>query len=511
MKNSKQFWLSDYMIMGYFALLSLVLHLIAIQGYGWFRDEFYYMSCSDHLDFGYVDQPPLSTFILKIVRLLLGDSVIAIRLLPVLSAAAFVFLTGMIAKELGGKKFAIALASAAAFAPIGNFFLFNIYSMNFLDLLFWQACILIVLKIVKTGNPKYWLAFGLVAGLGLQNKISVLFLCFGLAVGIILSKERKYLKSKYLYFGAAIAGLLFLPYILWNMTHGWATLEFMHNAKVYKMSEVTPQGFLFGQILYNNPVTFIIWLAGLWYFFFHKEGKTYRIFGWMYLAIYVLFTIQQAKDYYLAPIYPILFAGGAVLYETWFRQKQWTWPKPVLIVLILVSSLMLCPLTLPILSEETVGKMGQALGLSDRAGEKHEMGVLPQHFADMHGWEEMVGKVAAVYNTLSEQEKKECIIYATNYGVTGAITVLGKKYHLPPAFSGHNNHWFWPPEGYSGNVLIIVGGRKEDHENSYKEVVEMDRTDCQYCMPYENHKPIWLCKGLKRPFKEIWPTVRFFI
>ncbi len=510
MKNSKQFWFSDYMIMGYFSLLTLVLHLISIEGFGWFRDEFYYISCSDHLGFGYVDQPPLSIFLLKLIRLTLGDSLLALRLLPVLSAALFVFLTGMIARELGGKKFAIALASAAAAAPVGNFFLFNIYSMNFLDLIFWQACFLIIIRLIKTNDPKYWLIFGLVTGLGLQNKISVLFLCFGIAAGLLLSKERKYLKNKYLWLGVAAAGLLFLPYILWNMANGWPTLEFMHNATTYKNVPVSPLGFLWGQILYNNPSTFIIWLAGLWYFFFHKQGKTYRLFGWMYLAIYVLFTIQQAKDYYLAAAYPILFAGGAILFESWLQKKEWKWPKPVLIIFILVPALFMCPVTLPILPVENTVKFIQFLGLSQHTQENHEMGVLPQHFADMHGWEEMVEKVAGVYNTLSPEEKKECVIYATNYGITGAVNFFGRKYNLPPAFSGHNNHFFWPPKGHTANVLIIVGGSKEDHEDSFKEVIEMDRTNCTYCMPYENNKPIYLCRGIKRPIKEIWPTVKHF-
>jgi len=511
MKKAKQVWLSDYMIMGYFALLSLVLHLLAIEGYGYFRDEFYYIACSDHPDFGYVDQPPFSILILKLVRLILGDSRIAIRLLPVLGAAIFIFLTGLMVRELGGKKFAIALASASAFAVTGNFFLFNYYSMNFLDLLFWQVIIIIILRIIKTGNSKYWLLFGVVVGLGLQNKISILFLGFGLAVGLLLTKERKYLKDKYLWFGAAIAGLLFLPYILWNMTHGWATLEFMHNAKVYKMANVSPLEFFFNQVLYNNPLTMVIWLSGLWYFFFNREGKTYRIFGWMYLAIYILFTIQQAKDYYLAPAYPILFAGGAVMFENWLMQRKWLWLKPLLLSLIVIFALILCPIALPILPVEKTVKVAKSFGLTNHAGEKHEVGLLPQHFADMYGWEEIVSKVAEVYNTLSPTEKNECAIYANNYGVTGAINFFGNKFHLPPAFSGHNNYFFWPPKKQTFNVLVIVGGRKEDHERSFREVAEMGRTRCQYCMPYENNNPIYICRGIKRPIEEIWPSVKNFI
>ncbi|NIM11321.1 MAG: hypothetical protein GTO45_04960 [Candidatus Aminicenantes bacterium] len=506
----KRFWSSDFAVIGIFSALAVLLHLIAIEGFGYFRDEFYYISCSDHLDFGYVDQPPLSILLLKLIRLVLGDSLIAIRILPVLAAGLFVFLTGVIARELGGKKFALLLASVAAFAPIGNFFLYNVYSMNFLDHLFWLACIFILLRIIKTGDPKYWLLFGLTAGLGLQNKISVLFLCFGIVVGLVLTKERKHFRSKYLWLGAATAGLLFLPYVLWNMAHGWPHLEFIHNAKAYKMVATSPVEFLKGQILYNNPGTLLIWLAGLWYFFFHREGKKYRLFGWLFLSIYVLLTLQQAKDYYMSGIYPILFAGGAVLIETWLRQKQWTWPKPILIIMILVPTLILIPFALPVLPVDTTAKWMQTVGLTHTSGENHEMGILPQHFADMHGWEAMVEKVAGVYNTLSPEEKKECMIFATNYGITGAINLLGKKYNLPPAFSGHNSHFFWPPKRHTGNVMIIVGLRKKDLENTFKEVIIADRTNCKYCMPYENNKAIHLCRGSNRTLGEIWPNVKHF-
>ncbi|MGE5343640.1 MAG: ArnT family glycosyltransferase [Candidatus Omnitrophota bacterium] len=507
---SKKFWLSDFMIIGYFSLLTLILHLIAIKGYGYFRDEFYYLSCSDHLDFGYVDQPPLSIIILKGIRLLFGDSLVAIRILPALGASLFVFLTGWMTRELGGKKFAVALASAAAFAPLGNFFLFSFYSMNFIDYLFWSALILIVIRIIKTGNPKYWLLFGLISGLGLQNKISVLFLGFGMAAGLLLSGERKHIRSIYLWIGAGIAVLLFLPYVIWNVTHDWATLEFMSNAEKYKNVHQSPLEFLIGQFRYNSPFTLLVWLPGLFYFFFSKQGKNYRLFGWMYLAIYILFTIRNAKDYYFGGIYPILFAGGAILWEIWLNRKQWYCPKPVLISLILISALVLSPFTLPILSEEGMIKWAGMMGMRYKPQEHHEMGRLPQHFADMHGWQEMVKKVANAYYSLSPEERKECIIYATNYGVTGAVNFLGRQYGLPPAFSGHNNCFFWPPEDRTGNVIIIIGGRKENHEKGFRSVIEVDRTHCPYSMPYENNKPIYICRGLKRPLAEIWPTTKNF-
>ncbi len=514
---SKRFWLSDLAIIGYIALFNLILHLVAIEGFGYFRDEFYFMAGSDHLDFGYVDSPPLSILLLKLVRLIFGDSATAIRLLPVLGGALFVFLTGLLARELGGKRFAMILAAIAAFAPIGNFFLFSYYSMNFLDMLFWLACFLIVVRIIKTDNPRYWLVFGLTAGLGLQNKISVLFLCFGLFVGIILTDNKKYLKSKYLWLGAALAGLLFLPYILWNMSHGWATLEFMHNARTYKMAAVSSLKFLTGQILYNNPATLIVWLAGLGYFFFHPQGKKYRLFGWMFLAIYILMTLQQAKNYYLAAAYPILFAGGAVLWEAWLLQRRRRWPKPVLVTAILVPALILCPLALPILPVDATIDLVQFIGVASDIGERHRLGPLPQHFADMHGWEKMVATVADVYSSLSPQEQSRCLIYVRNYGQAGAIDLLGKKYGLPKATCGHNNYWWWGPGDWDGEVAIVFGIHRgvqislESLRPHFESVQHVAMTQCRYCMPYENNWPIFVCRGLKHSWQENWATKRFYI
>lgn len=514
---SKKFWLSDYAILSYIVLLSLILHLIAIKGFGYFRDELYYIACSEHLDFGYVDQPPLSIFLLKFVRLVFGDSLITLRILPVLSGALFVFFTGLIARELGGKKFALLLASGAAFAPIGNFFLFNIYSMNFLDFLFWQAAVYTVIKIIKANNPKYWLLFGLIAGLGLQNKISVLFLCFGVIAGLLLTRERKYIKSKYLWLGMILAGLLFLPYAVWNMSHDWATLEFIHNARTLKMADISPLGFLTGQILYNNPATLIVWLAGLFFFFFHREGRKFRLFGWMFLSIYILFTIQEAKDYYLAPAYPILFAGGAVQFESWLRKKRWSWLKPILVVSILVPTLILCPMTLPILSAENTVSLIQFIGIGHNAGERHEMGILPQHFADMHGWEDMVETVAKVYQSLTQGEQSKCIIYVRNYGEAGAIDFFGKKYKLPKATCAHNNYWFWgPSEEKTGEVMIIFGrsrsvqGSYEDLQPHFEDVEYAATFTCKYCMPYENNRPIFICRKMKGSIQEVWEREKHY-
>lgn len=509
---SKLDWRNDYVIMGFFAVFIIALHLLSIKGFGYFRDEFYYFSCSDHLSLGYVDHPSLSILLLKVIRIVLGDSLIALRILPAIASGVFVIIAGWMAKEFGGSKFAIALASVCAAAPIGNLFIFNIYSMNFLDYLFWSALLVIIIRIVKTGNPKYWLWFGLTAGIGFENKISVLFLCFGIALGILLTKHREHLKSKYLWLGAGIAVLFMLPYVIWNIANGLPTLEFMDNAQKYKMAVVSPLGFFLKQVLTNHPVIFPVWAFGLWYFFFDKEGKRYRLLGWAYLSIYILFTIQMAKEYYLGGIYPVLIAGGAIYIERIFIKKQWNRPRPILIAYILLNILLLCPLALPILPVDTTAKVVRAFGMTDYSSEKHDIGLLPQHFADMNGWEDMVRKVAAAYTSLSPKEQESCIIYVErDYGVAGAINFFRKKYRLPQAYTGQNSFYFWPPKEFTQKTLIIVGGEIEDHKKAFNSVVEFDRTNNPYARPDENHKPIFIGRGLLVSLEEIWPSTRIFI
>lgn len=512
----KALWTSEDFVIGLVALASVVLHLFALRGYGYFRDELYYIACSDHLAFGYVDQPPFSIFLLKGIRLIFGDSLVAIRMLPVLGGAMVIFMTGKLAKELGGRGFGVILAAIAAFAPIGNLFEFNYYSMNFLDHLFWLSCFFLLVRIIKTENPKIWILFGIIAGLGLQNKISILFLLFGMGVGLLFTSQRRQLKYWQFWAGMGITLLLFLPYVIWNAVHGWPTLEFIHNAREYKMSAVSPVGFFIGQLLHQNPATLIVWLAGLGYFFFHREARPYRLFGWLFLSVYVLFTVQEAKAYYLAGGYPILFAGGAILIGHLLERPRLRWLKPVLMAFLLIPTLVLCPMALPVFSTEKMIVYLESVGIQSDSGERHEMGVLPQHYADMHGWEEMAATVAEVYGRLSPEEQSKCFIFLRNYGEAGAIDFFGKAYGLPPAVCGHNNYWLWGPGDPSANVGIIIGDSHdvqesfEDLQSHFEEVVFGATFECRYCMPYEDNLHFFICRGMRSFLEEIWPGQKHF-
>lgn len=495
-------------IVGLIALVPLAytaLHLAVIGRYGWFRDELYYIACGERLAFGYVDHPPLIALIARLARTLFGESILAARLPSVLAGAAVILLAGRLVRELGGGRFAQALAALCVVVAPVYLFVFHTLSMNSFDVLFWTLGALVVARILNTGNPRLWLLFGLVCGLGLENKHSLLFFGFGVFAGLLLTPERKQFREPWIWIGGAVAVLLFLPHLFWQMQHGWPTAEFVRNATAHKNVALSPLAFFVEQVMQMHPLTFPIWLAGL-VWLFRSTRSRYRVLGWTYVAAFLVLISQNSKAYYLAPAYPPLFAAGAVAIETWTHRWRF---RPLLPILLLLGGAATAPLTLPLLPVESFSRYVRALGIGMSAGERHEMGTLPQHYADMHGWEEMVAEVARVYQSLPEDERSKAGIYAQNYGEAGAVDLLGRKYSLPKASSGHNNYFLWGPQG-SGDVLIIIGGDPEDHRQAFRDVQQAGEIRCGLCMPYENDQPVWIARGLKAPIELIWPMTKHF-
>lgn len=513
--SSVSFWKSHAVPLAVPLLLKAGLHAASFWRYGYFRDELYYIACSDHLALGYVDQPPLSIFLLKIVRLVLGDSLFAIRLLAVLAGAAAIVLAGLIARRLGGGRFAQFLAALAV--ALGPIFLSNAgryYSMNALDIFFWALAGYLAILIVQTDNDRLWPVFGLVAGLGLLNKYSLGFFIIGLAAGFLLTPERRRLFRARFWAGAAIAALLVLPHVIWEIKTGFPSLEFMRNASRFKNMHLAPGSFFLGQIAEVGAAAAPLWLAGLYFFFFYKKGKSFRFLGWMYVVVLLLMILQNAKVYYLTPIYPMLLAGGAVLLEDIARKGRWL--KPAAAALVVIGGALSVPIAVPILPLNAYLAYQDFLGFKPPQEERSEVGILPQHYADMFGWPEMAETVADIYGRLSPEEKADCMIYTRNYGEAGAIDFFGKAYGLPRAVSGHNNYWLWGFRGWKGKVAIIWGNSRDaaasrkDLEGLFEKVEFAATTSSPLSMPYENRRAIFLCRGIKVPFKDIWPREKNF-
>ena len=503
--------LSDKAVLLYLALAKFILHLLYNGRYGYFRDELYYIICGDRLDFGYVDMPPFTPLMARLSRLLFGDSLLGLRILPALAGAATVLLAGLIARKLGGGRFAQALAALSVIVS-GVILNFSVMlTNNAFDLLFWTLAAYILILIIKDNRPRLWLAFGLVAGIALQNKYSIAFFVVAMGVGLLLSPARKSLWSVWLLAGAALAFLSFLPNLLWQINHGLPFVELNRNAVLYKNAPLSPLQFLFSQFMEAHPLNFLLLLAGLFFLLLAPSMKLFRGFGWAYLVLFVFFLFSRGKTYYISPIYPVMLAAGALAFERAVKKKHWNWLKPASIILLLTTGAAFAPFALPVLPVEKYIAYSRSLGIGPPAIERSKIGSLPQHYADQFGWRELAETVAHVYAALPEADKKECGIFTRNYGEASAINYFARGRGLPWASSGHNNYWIWGPGERSGAVVIIIGGHREDYTDHYSEVIEVARHTSEYAMPYESNLPIFVCRGPLRPIPSIWPRVKNYI
>ena len=285
----------------YLSALKLLIHLLTNGGYGYFRDELYYLACGEHLDWGYVDQAPLIAVVAWFERAVFGDSLFALRLLPALAGAATVLLTGLIAREVGGRRFAVLVACLSVIVAPYFLSLNTLLTMNAFEPLFWVACAYILVRILKYGESRLWILFGLVAGLGLMNKHSTLAFGFAIVVGLAVSNSRGQFLNPWLWAGGAVALVVFAPNVIWQIQHGWPTVEVLRNADKNQNVAFSLAEFVKGQVLLMHPLTLPVWAAGLYFYLFRKEARPVRALGWAYVALFALMVVFRAKVYYLTP------------------------------------------------------------------------------------------------------------------------------------------------------------------------------------------------------------------
>jgi hypothetical protein len=499
-----------WMWLGVIAVLRFIAHVVTNGNYGVFRDEFYYLACADHLAWGYVDQPPFSIALLAAWKGIFGDSVHAIRILPALVGSGIVVMAGMIARDLGGGRFAQILtalmtALVPTFLAISGF-----YSMNVFEVAFWTAAFLLLVRIVNTGETRLWVWMGVLLGIGLMNKISVLVLGAGIAGGLLLTQHRRQLRSRHLWIGGGVAVLLFLPHVIWQMATGWPTLEFIANAKRYKIAAFTPLEFFTEQIMLMHPGFLPIWFAGLGYLIYSKRLSRYRLLGLIYAIAFVVMVVQKSKPYYLASAYVPLFAAGALALEHVTRARL-RWLRMATIVYVVAFGAAIAPLGIPVLPVDALISYQQTIGLAPSSGENNELAGLPQIFADRFGWEEMTATVASVYEQLPEHERSRCIIVTGNYGEAGALQYYGRRHVLPRVTSVHNNYFLWGYGDAEPEVVITVGIGEESLNRIFEEVTEAAVFDAEYALPGERNTPVYVARGFKVPLAEIWPAAKHFI
>jgi MFS family permease len=505
-----------------FAALKLAIQiagnvLAQHAGYGIFRDELYYLVCGRRLAFGYVDQPPLVALQARVSEMLFGHGTMwSLRLISGLAGAAKVFLTGLLAWTLGGGRRAAALAMLGVIAGGVYLGIDGYLSMNSFDPVFWMVCVLALIRIVQTESSgevrNWWIVFGVSAGLAFENKDSVAFFLIAMLVALLLTPQRRILASRWFVVAVVLIVLVALPNFLWQVHHHFPTLEWLRDVQHSdKDVKLTPVQFFVAQIMTLTPTNIILWGAGLVWLLFAKVTRSYRFLGVFYVVFLALMMALHAKDYYLVPAYPVFFAGGGVALFRW--AKRMVWRNALLgayAAVLAVGVVLFLPFSVPVLAPQQWRAYAERLHYIPKESENHAATLLPQFFTDRIGWEDLVKQLSGIYSALPEEERARTGILASNYGQAAAVDVLGAKYGLPRAISGHQNYWIWGPRGYTGEEMIVINAASLDEMNTvYGSCIVAGQRNGVYAMEWERG-PIYLCRGRKTTYQADWNELRHY-
>lgn len=490
------------------ALAGLAAHLWASRGYGYFRDELYFIVCGERLDWGFVDQPPLIPAVAAAMYHLFPGSLVMLRLLPALAHGATIALAGTTAQRLGGGLWAQAIAALCVLTG-GNFLgLGTTLSTGALEPLVGLFVAYALIRVLRDNNPRWWLAIGAAVGIALQAKYLIVFWLAGLGLGLLTTSARRLLLSPYLYAGVAMAALIALPNVLWQAANGWPFLEMGKVAVEHKNVAVPPLDFLWQMVQQFNEAASFVWLGGLAAFAVWRRFADLRLFAVAFVAFVAAMILLHGKVYYLANAVPTLIAGGAVALEDWLTRRVW---RVALTAAIVAIGLISAPFALPVLPVAQFAAYQSALGAApQREEERAEIGILGQYYADMFGWRELAMKVADIYRSLPPDEQTHAVFLGNNYGEAAAIDVFGRPLGLPAAVSGHNNYFLWGPQGHDGSVVIRLGGKSIDLLKYYASCTGVGVTDNPWAMPYETGKTLWVCRGRQPPMDKAWSTFRHY-
>ncbi len=476
----------------------LAIHVPMLERYGYHRDELYFIACGRHLDFGYVDHAPLVPWLARLTEALFGEHLWALRLPSLIAGALSVALTVVLTARFGGRGTAQALAglsviAAPAFLRMGKMLCIPVF-----EPVFWTGCALVLVRLIRTREPRLWLAAGALAGAGLVNKHTMLLWGAGVAVGVVLTPLRAHLRTPWPWAGAGVALAFFAPNLLWQASHDWATVEFLRNIRSGMLAEIPRHLFVLGQLVYMNPVAVLVWGAGL-VFLFGERGRPFRVFAWLFLTVFVVLLSTHAKPYYLAPAFPPLLAAGGVLLEA----KLLAAGRRVALAALALASVFGVALSLPVLSLERSERLIGAL-----LGAVVPPIALTHDLHDEYGWTEQANTVARVHASLPPEERASTIVLTGNYGEASAVNFYGARTDLPRAWSGHVTYHLWGPPPEAASVVIAYGLRRDVLESLFTSVVEAARTSHLLAHPHEHDLPVWICRGPRRSLKDAWPELK---
>ena len=484
------------------AAFFLILHVAVGNRYGFQRDELATLEDARHLAAGYVAYPPVTPFFGRISLDLFGTSVRGFRFFAALAQAVIAVLAGLMARELGGDRFAqVVAALAAAISPVSMASGALMQYVAF-DYLAWVLTAYLLIRLLHTENPRLWVAIGAAIGFGMMSKYSMLFFVASILAGLLLTDARRYLVSRWLWIGVAVSLLIFVPNLLWQIRHGFISLDFLQHIHARDVRIGRAKGFLPEQFFVAaNPFTIPLWVAGLFFYFRSSEGKRFRMIGWMFVLILLIFVVAKGRSYYMAPAYPMLLAAGAVLEEKWLRRLTAAPASAIragTFALLVIGGVLAAAIALPLAPVNS--KWWQVANKID------------SDFREEIGWPELVAEVARIYNSLPPAERASTGILAANYGEAGAINLYGPAYGLPRVISGINSFWAYGYGNPPPKALIVVGVGDEYRERYFSGCEVAGKITNPYGIKNEEaERPnIYLCRQLRESWPDFWRDWRYF-
>jgi hypothetical protein len=495
---------SDVGILILLALARILLQVFTNGQYGFHQDELVTLdAAAHHLAWGYVAWPPVTPFLARVALFIFGPSVIGLRSLAVLAEGIVMLLAGLMIRDLGGRRWAQVLGAVAVATSPLSIIQGGLFQYETLDYLYWVLLAFMVIRLLKSENPRWWLGIGAAIGLGMMTKYTIAFSVAGLVVGMLATRNRRYLKSRWLWCGAVLALVIWLPNLVWEAQNHWISLYFLISIHTRDVQSGLTSGFLTDQLLFNfNPVMLFLVVTGLYYFFFAPAGKSYRMMGWMYVAPFILLILTQGKGYYLAATYPMLAAGGAVWWEErlsriisqrWAHVWRWTtWSVLSLFAALLIAT------------ELPVALLGSAWwDIVSKSNDQLKSEV---------GWPELVQQVAKAYKVVPASEKANTAILAASSGEIGSIDLYGPAYGLPRVISGFDSYWQYGYGNPAPTTLLVVGFDGSFLAN-FQECTFIASISTPFNIQNDetmNHNSIYLCHNLRQTWPRFWKTFQYF-
>lgn len=491
--------------------ITFLAHMAVSGRHGFFRDELYFIDCGRHPALGYVDQPPLVPLVAAATQAF-GHSLVLLRTIPAASHAAAAIVTAalakLVAREAGtnGRFAAPAAAAALALSPM-MLGLHTTLSTTAFETLAWTFVAYAAARIATGGDPRWLTLAGIAVGIDLEIKYAVPLFAAPLLLGFVAGPGRRALFTREALVAGAIAGVLAAPSLVWQWTHGLPFRDLMRAAANGKNVVVPPLPFLGNQIMAMNPALAPMWIGGVAWSLAGRGLARVRFLGVGFVAVLAEMILLHGKDYYVAPAYGVAFALGAAGME---RLVPWRAARALYAVPVAAFAVVGAPLAMPILSPPSLARYMRAIGAAPQAQENNQKGeALPQLQADMLGWPELEASVAAVWRTLSDDERAHTAIVASNYGEAGALNFFGPRDGLPRAVSGHNSYFVWGPGGSDPAVILRLNGKVESWKDDCAEARIAGRFgDSEYVMPYEHDRPILLCRGAKISLSAEWGSFK---